>query len=101
MSFRPLALAAFLLPIAVEAADPAQGKKLVEEKKCETCHQKKTMGDAGAFYLRKDRKVSSMETLKARVALCNSELNLQLFPEDEEHIVAWLNQAYYKFPAKK
>lgn len=35
--------------------------------------------------------------LKSRVALCNTELNLQLFPEDEEHIVAFLDQAYYKF----
>jgi hypothetical protein len=34
------------------------------------------------------------------VALCNTELNLQLFPEDEEHIVAFLDQTYYKFARK-
>ena len=39
----------------------------------------------------------AMEKLKAQVALCNSELNLQLFPDDEEHIVAYLNETYYKF----
>jgi hypothetical protein len=38
-----------------------------------------------------------MEKLKAQVALCNSELGLQLFPDDEEHVVAYLNQSYYKF----
>jgi hypothetical protein len=59
------------------------------------------MGDAQAIYLRKDRKVTSMDKLKAQVALCNSELNLQLFPEDEEHIVAYLNEAYYKFPSSR
>jgi cytochrome c2 len=95
------AVLAAVLPLAAGAADPAQGRKLVDEKKCEICHNNKTLGDAKAVYLRKDRKVTSMEKLKSQVALCNSELNLQLFPEDEEHIVAYLNQAYYKFPAKK
>ena len=38
-----------------------------------------------------------MSQLKARVALCNSELNLQLFPDEEEHIVAFLDKTYYRF----
>jgi hypothetical protein len=82
---------------AVPAADAATGKKLVAEHKCEICHNNKTLGDAKAIYLRKDRIVTSMEKLKSRVALCNTELNLALFPEDEEHIVAFLNDTYYKF----
>jgi hypothetical protein len=41
-----------------------------------------------------------MEKLKAQVALCNTQLNLKLFPDDEEHIAAYLNATYYKFPAK-
>ena len=83
--------------VSALAADPAEGKKLVAEKSCEACHNNKTMGDAKAIYLRKDRKVTSMEKLKAQVALCNSELNLQLFPDEEDHIVAFLNDQYYKF----
>jgi hypothetical protein len=86
---------------AAAAGDAAEGRKLVTEKKCETCHQSKTPGDAKAIYLRKDRKVDSLARLKTQVSLCNSQLGLQLFPEDEEHIVAYLNQAYYKFPAAK
>jgi hypothetical protein len=86
--------------LALAAGDPAEGRKLVAETGCETCHHNKTMGDAKAIYLRKDRKVNSLAQLKARVALCNSELNLKLFPDDEEHIVAYLDQAYYKFSAK-
>ena len=93
-------LLALTLSLPGFAADPAEGKKLVGEKKCEICHNNKTMGDAKAVYLRKDRKVTSMEKLKAQVALCNSELNLQLFPDDEEHIVAFLNATYYKFGRK-
>ena len=86
------------MPFACLAA-PAweQGKLLVEEKKCETCHHNRTMGDAKAIYLRRDRKVTSLEKLKSQVALCNSELNLQLFPDDEEHISEFLDRTYYKF----
>ena len=87
-------------PLARAAPDAAEGRKLVAEKKCETCHHNKTLGDASAIYLRKDRKVTSVEKLKARVALCNTELNLQLFPDDEEHIVAFLDQTYYRFSVK-
>ena len=90
-------LLAALIPLSAIAADPAEGKKLVAEKNCESCHHNKTLGDAPAVYLRKDRKVTSLEKLKAQVALCNSELGLQLFPDEEEHIVAYLNQAYYRF----
>ena len=86
---------------ALAAGDAAQGQKLVAEKKCETCHHNKTLGDAKAVYLRKDRKVTSLEKLKAQVALCNSELNLQLFPDEEEHVVAHLDKTYYKFSAGK
>jgi len=98
-----IALFPFLLACAplAAAADPAQGRKLVEEKKCEACHDSKVMGDAKAVYLRKDRRVTSFEKLKAQVALCNSELNLQLFPDEEEHIVAYLDQAYYRFNSSR
>ena len=56
------------------------------------------MGDAKAIYLRKDRKgrlASRSSRLRSRSAI--RELSLQLFPEDEEHIVAFLDQTYYKF----
>ena len=85
---------------ALAAGDPAEGRKLVDESHCETCHHNKTLGDAKAIYLRKDRKVTSYEKLKAQVALCNTELNLKLFPDDEEHIAAYLNETYYKFSPK-
>jgi hypothetical protein len=97
----PLLLLATLFPFAASAADAELGRKLVDEKKCEGCHHNKTMGDAKAVYLRKDRKVTSIGKLKSQVALCNSELNLQMFPDEEENVVAYLNQAYYRFPEPK
>jgi hypothetical protein len=35
--------------------------------------------------------------LKSQVALCNTELRLDLFPEDEADVVAYLNKQFYKF----
>jgi cytochrome c551/c552 len=102
LAVRALAFLLFSMALpALAAGNADEGRKLVEVKKCETCHEKKTRGDAKAIYLRKDRKVTSLEKLKAQVAACNSGLNLQLFPEDEEHIVAHLDKTYYKFTAGK
>ena len=87
-------------PAAQARGDVSEGEKLVAEKHCETCHNNKTYGDASAIYLRKDRKVASLEKLRAQVALCNSELGLQLFPDEEEHVVAFLDSRYYHFTRK-
>lgn len=86
--------------LACAAGEVEEGRKLVAEHRCESCHQAKTLGDASAVYLRKDRKVTSMAKLKAQVALCNSELNLGLFPEEEDHVVDFLDATYYRFSAK-
>src|SRR4051812_43659388 len=95
----PALLASFCdtLAATVSAADPAEGAKLVAEHKCDVCHNNLTLGDAKAVYLRKDRKVTSWEKLKAQVAACNTQLNLKLFPEEEESIAAHLSDTYYKF----
>jgi cytochrome c peroxidase len=98
--FIAITLLAFLAQAAQAAPNAAEGKKLLEERKCDTCHHNKTMGDAKAIYLRKDRKATSWAKLKAQVAACNSQLNAGLFPEEEEHIAAYLNETYYKFPVK-
>jgi len=99
----PLLLLPALLTATIAFADgpsAAEGKKLVDEKKCEICHNNLTMGDARAVYLRKDRKVTTLAKLKAQVAACNTQLNLGLFPEEEEHIAAYLDREYYKFAAR-
>ena len=99
--FPYLATAAALLAAPAWAAgDVSEGERLVAEKHCETCHGNKTYGDAKAVYLRKDRKVTSLAKLRAQVALCNSELGLQLFPEEEEQVAAFLDSRYYHFTAK-
>ena len=101
MSIRTAICLALLLPCAAIAAPNApEGQKLVQSHKCETCHQEKVYGPVGTIYLRKDRKVTSWAKLKSQVAACNSMLNIGLFPEEEDHIAAFLNETYYKLPAK-
>jgi hypothetical protein len=89
-----MALLCPALALAGEAADA--GRRLVQEHSCESCHASRAT-DGKPIYLRQDRKVTSLPKLKAQVAFCNSELNLQLFPDDEEKVVAFLDEAYYRF----
>ena len=89
------------LPVAAVAApSAAEGRELVEANKCEACHQGRIAGPVGTIYLRKDRKVKSWANLKSQVGMCSAQLNLKLFPEDEESIAAFLNETYYKLPVK-
>ena len=102
MSRFPLFLLCSVVSLAAASkGDPAEGKKLVGESKCELCHENKTLGVPGAIYTRKDRKVTDYAKLKSQVSLCTTQLNLALFPEDEESIVQYLNHAWYKFSAPK
>ena len=89
---------ALLVPVVASAAPTAaEGGKLVQTHKCETCHQDKVYGPAGTIYLRKDRRVTTWPKLKSQVAACNTMLNTGLFPEEEESIAVYLNETYYKF----
>lgn len=79
------------------APDLANGKN-IDQQKCYACHAKKTgFGNGDMIYTRNDSKVKSMADLKRMVSLCNSELRLDLFPEDEVDVAAFLNQQFYKF----
>ena len=101
LRIRAVTCIALFVPLATfPAPDVTVGRKLVQSHKCETCHQNKVYGPVGSIYLRKDRKVTSWAKLKSQVAACNSMLKIGLFPEDEEHIAAFLNETYYKLPVQ-
>jgi hypothetical protein len=79
------------------AADVNNGKTL-HQAKCYQCHaQKSGLGNGDIIYTRADRKVQDPARLKFMVSMCNTELRLDLFPEDEADLVAYLNQQFYKF----
>ena len=79
------------------AADVNNGKTL-HQSKCYQCHAEKSgLGNGDIIYTRSDRKVKDANRLKAMVSMCNTQLRLDLFPEDEADVVAYLNQQFYKF----
>ncbi len=90
-------LCALSCTTVLAAPDLANGKT-IDQQKCYSCHAKKTgFGNGDMIYTRADGKVKSIADLKKMVSLCNTQLRLDLFPEDEIDVVAFLNQQFYKF----
>ena len=72
--------------------------KEIDQHKCYACHAKKTgFGNGDMIYTRSDSKVNSLAKLKSMVERCNTELRLDLFPEDEVDVTAYLNKQFYNF----
>ncbi len=97
------ACAALGLPVSVAAqadafpgADLANGRDIHYAKRCAACHTEKTSREEAFIHLREDRKVRSLYDLRRYVSLCNMELKLELFPEDERDVAAYLNRQFYK-----
>jgi hypothetical protein len=91
-----------LLALGADAgADPAihgdatRGEKSFNDRNCNACHMRKFGGTGEEMFTRADRKVKTLPMLAAQVAACNTNLNAGWFPEDEENVVAYLNQKYY------
>ena len=104
-----LSTAAFALLLAIPAAALAQkppapfasgntnaGKTLVE-RDCVSCHAAKFVDDPDRMYTRPEHRVTTPGKLLAQVQACNTNLGKGYFPEEEEHIAAYLNLQFYKF----
>ena len=92
------ACAALGFSMSVLAAPNLQNGKEIDQNKCYACHAKKTgFGNGDMIYTRSDSKVNSLAKLKTMVERCNTELRLDLFPEDEADVIAYLNKQFYKF----
>jgi len=90
------AIAADPQPKPFAAGDPEKGKTIVETD-CVSCHAQRFKGDPDQMYLRRDHKVKTPEQLLSQVRVCNSQLAKNYFPDEEEHIAAYLNSRFYKF----
>jgi hypothetical protein len=77
-------------------ADLALGARLIKEHRCAECHVRKVGGDGSAIY-RPAGRINTPGFLRGMVEQCNSELNLQLFPDEVTAIAAVLNRDHYKF----
>jgi hypothetical protein len=78
------------------AGDPKVGKAL-HDKHCTACHIKMFGGDGSKIYTRTPRLINDRKALGQRVTMCAGQTGAQWFPEDEEHVTAYLAQQFYKF----
>jgi cytochrome c5 len=83
-------------PAPFATGDAKTGKTLVE-RDCVSCHAAKFPGDPDRMYTRADHRVKTPAKLLAQVQACNTNLAKGYFPEEEEHIAAYLNLEFYKF----
>ncbi len=105
-------LAAASTTAATEAApkittpnESAAAEALLRDSKCAGCHAAKfataTDKTGDAVYTRKNRSVTSYAKLVTQVARCDTELNLQVFEDDQATISRYLNARFYKFDTLK
>jgi hypothetical protein len=92
----PAQAAVAMAPAPFANGNPELGKAL-NEKACVGCHARRFGGDADRIYFRSDRRVRTPAQLLAQVSYCNAELGTGYFPDEEEHIAAFLNKQYYRF----
>lgn len=79
-----------------KGADLALGEKLIAEHKCAQCHASKVGGDGSAMY-KPQGKFNNSGLLRGMVEMCNTQMNLGLFPEEVTAVAAVLNRDHYKF----
>ncbi len=77
-------------------ANLALGEKLIAEHKCVACHVSKVGGDGSAMY-KPLGKINTAGLLRGMVEMCNTSMNLGLFPEEVSDVAAVLNRDFYKF----
>lgn len=89
-----LLTSALLFPAGSALAEESSGNlengQKLHEEHCSRCH-------GTEVYLPPMRKIESLESLKQRANGCNSMTGANLFPEDVDDIVHYLNTAFYKF----
>ena len=83
-------------PAPFAAGSPPAGKEIVD-RDCVSCHAQLYAGDADQIYRRAERRVRTPAQLLAQVQACNVNLGKGYFPEEEEHVAAYLNLEFYKF----
>ena len=79
-----------------KGADLALGEKMIAEHKCVACHTSKVGGDGSAIY-KPMGKFNTAGLMRGMVEMCNTNMNLGMFPEEVTAVAAVLNRDHYKF----
>ena len=86
------------VPAIFADADLPLGRQLIAEHNCGACHARKVGGDGSAIY-RPQGRINTPGALRGMVELCNTELNLAMFPEEVTSVAAVLERDHYRFGA--
>jgi hypothetical protein len=84
------------LPAIFRGADLPLGERLLAEHRCSACHSQRVGGDGSDIYNPAGR-IASPGALRGMVEYCNTDLRLQLFPDEVTAIAAVLNRDHYHF----
>jgi hypothetical protein len=76
--------------------NPQLGKPL-DDRDCADCRTQHVSGDGAKIYFRNERRASAPDQLLAQVSYCSPEIGAIYFPDEEEHVAAYLNKQYYRF----
>jgi cytochrome c peroxidase len=79
-----------------KGADLALGQKLIADNKCVACHISKA-GDDGSKMYKPAGRINNAGLLRGMVEMCNTTMNLGMFPEEVTAVAAVLNRDHYKF----
>jgi cytochrome c5 len=95
-----VALAVVVAPAAAQHdafpfGEPKAGAKLFEAK-CAACHVR-MFGNVPKAFVRENRKAKDAPSVLAWVQRCNNANKAGFGREEEEHLAAYLNDAFYKF----
>jgi hypothetical protein len=82
-------------PAIFRDADLALGARLLVEHRCQECHARH-MGGAGDDIYNPVGRIRSAAQLRGMVEACNTQLKLQLFPEEVTAVSAVLNRRHYQ-----
>ena len=77
-------------------ADLELGEEMIAEHKCNACHIRRFGGDGSSIY-RPGQRLTTAGFLRGMVEQCNTELNLQMFPDEVTSVSAVLNRDHYHF----
>lgn len=67
------------------------------QKDCAACDELRIDGGGDRVHIRGDRRQRAHAPLLAQTNYCSAELGTGYFPEEDEHIAAYLNKRRYRF----
>lgn len=84
------------LSLLFSSATMAQGQAL-HDVACQQCHASLAGGNPNQLYQRADRKVKSLSELEKRVAFCMKAADVNWNKAQQQAVVEYLRDAFYRF----